>query len=36
VGYSRLHLGVHYPLDVISGACMGTGWGLVWASYLYR
>ena len=36
VGYSRLHLGVHYPLDVLSGAYTGTGWGLVWVSYLYR
>ena len=36
VGYSRLHLGVHYPLDVLSGAFTGTGWGLVWVSYLYR
>lgn len=36
VGYSRLHLGVHYPLDVLSGAVLGTGWGLVWVAYLYR
>lgn len=36
VGYSRLYLGVHYPLDVLSGAFMGTGWGMVWVSYLYR
>jgi membrane-associated phospholipid phosphatase len=25
VGYSRMHLGVHYPSDVISGALVGTG-----------
>ncbi len=36
VGYSRVHLGVHYPLDVLSGAVTGTGWGMVWVSYLYR
>lgn len=36
VGYSRLHLGVHFPLDVLSGAFLGTGWGLAWASFLYR
>jgi undecaprenyl-diphosphatase len=36
VGYSRLHLGVHFPLDVLSGATLGTGWGLVWVSFLYR
>lgn len=36
VGYSRLHLGVHFPLDILSGAIFGTGWGLVWVSFLYR
>lgn len=36
VGYSRLHLGVHFPLDVLSGGFLGTGWGLAWASFLYR
>jgi YegS/Rv2252/BmrU family lipid kinase len=28
VAYSRLHLRVHYPLDVVAGALIGTGMGL--------
>ncbi len=34
VGYSRLHLGVHFPLDVLSGAALGTGWGILWGALL--
>ncbi len=35
VGYSRMHLGVHYPSDVLAGAIVGAG-SAVLSNYLQR
>ncbi len=34
-GYSRMHLGVHYPSDVLAGAIVGAG-SAVLSNYLQR
>jgi undecaprenyl-diphosphatase len=31
IGYSRIYVGAHYPLDVLAGFVLGAGIGLPWA-----
>ncbi len=36
IGFSRIYIGVHYPLDVLAGICCGTGitwWALGWLPF---
>ena len=35
VGYSRAYLGVHYPIDILTGAILGAflGWFVYWSSH---
>ncbi len=35
LAYSRIYLGVHYPLDIVTGLILGCCWGLFWL-YLYQ
>lgn len=30
ISYSRIYLGVHYPLDILTGAVIGIGCGYLW------
>jgi membrane-associated phospholipid phosphatase len=34
VSYGRIRLGVHHPLDVWAGSCLGFGLGLAWSSFV--
>jgi undecaprenyl-diphosphatase len=34
VSLGRVRLGVHYPLDVFAGACLGFGSGMIWSSIM--
>lgn len=33
VSYSRIYLGVHFPMDVLFGLLTGAVWGLVWLRF---
>ncbi|MEG0655414.1 MAG: phosphatase PAP2 family protein, partial [Mucinivorans sp.] len=35
VAYSRIYLGVHYPMDIAFGLLTGVVWGLAWRRF-YR
>ena len=30
VGFARVHVGAHFPLDVVAGAALGYGLGWLW------
>lgn len=36
VSYGQVYVGVHYPLDIIAGACVGSVTGLLTASFFNR
>ena len=36
IGFSRLYNGVHYPIDVLTGAVLGTLVGLLWMRFPRR
>jgi len=36
VGFSRVYVGVHYPLDVLAGAALGAVWGIIVTSTYKR
>lgn len=36
LAYSRIYLGVHYPLDIICGLLLGSCWSLFWIWFSFK
>ena len=36
ISYGQVYVGIHYPLDVIGGAALGSGIGIITASVFNR
>ncbi len=36
IGYAQIYVGVHYPMDILSGALLGMGIGYLWTLFFKR